>query len=300
MPLVSGTPFLCHCICRSQFRALSRNKNLSISSCLSSINFWSPGRVFDIYWNHHRTSRSMSLDGMVSTLERQCWGDWCYRSNTIIIVVGDRKTVLWPCTERGVVFDPHLNMKATVKQIIMLLITSASVYAEPGTRPGHTGCCRAVHHAFLMNCLDFCNALLYGFQPDISAAAYTELHSSRWPGLFLSSERITPLLYLHWLPIQQIICKVGVLTYHALGDLTPAYLWELVEPYRPPRNLGFTNRNTFIYLWRYKANGNLLGVVWLYQYLDWNWLATTDFAMFHLGPTTPFGSISGSRVPQYL
>ena len=53
------------------------------------------------------------------------------------------------------------------------------------------------------------------------------------------SDHITPVLQkLHWLPVKsRIIYKILLLIYKALNGLAPSYLSELLDTYRPSRNL---------------------------------------------------------------
>ena len=52
-------------------------------------------------------------------------------------------------------------------------------------------------------------------------------------------EHVTPILAaLHWLPIKQRVdFKVNLYTWKALNDKSPAYLKELLTPYKPRRSL---------------------------------------------------------------
>ena len=54
-----------------------------------------------------------------------------------------------------------------------------------------------------------------------------------------SRDHITPVLHqLHWLPVKfRIMYKILLLTYKCLHGLAPDYLAELVQEYKPSRNI---------------------------------------------------------------
>ena len=73
-------------------------------------------------------------------------------------------------------------------------------------------------------------------------------------------EHITRILEgLHWLPVEQhVILKIPVLliTYKALNNLAPAYLFKLVKQYVPSRNLRSSSMNRLVIMsYNLKANG---------------------------------------------
>ena len=52
------------------------------------------------------------------------------------------------------------------------------------------------------------------------------------------------LKQLHWLPVnQRINYKILLLTFKALNGQAPSYITELLEPYRPARNLRSSSKN---------------------------------------------------------
>jgi len=62
------------------------------------------------------------------------------------------------------------------------------------------------------------------------------------------TDHITPTLRkLHWLPIsKRIIFKIAALTFKTLYFKQPAYLFELLRPYTPDRNLRSSNQNLLV------------------------------------------------------
>jgi len=86
---------------------------------------------------------------------------------------------------------------------------------------------KAVVHAFISSCLDYCNSLLTG----INDGLLRRLQSAQNAAARLVTgtrrcEHITPALrQLHWLPVQQRIqFKLASLAFHALSGLAPDYL----------------------------------------------------------------------------
>ena len=58
------------------------------------------------------------------------------------------------------------------------------------------------------------------------------------------SHHITPTLAdLHWLPVKKRIdFKIAAITYKVLQNKQPSYLFEILQPYKPPRDLCSTDK----------------------------------------------------------
>ena len=88
--------------------------------------------------------------------------------------------------------------------------------------------------------LDYCNAILYGvpkyalnkLQNVQNTAARIISRTSRY-------SHITPVLKeLHWLPVQyRVKHKILTHTFKALHDQSPVYIRDMLEIYKPTRNL---------------------------------------------------------------
>jgi len=98
----------------------------------------------------------------------------------------------------------------------------------------------ALVHAFVTCRLDNGKALLYGLpnyllQPLQSVQNFAALVDSRKSRY----ARTSPILReLHWLPVEnRIIFKILLLVYKPLNNLTSVYISDLLNYYRPSRNL---------------------------------------------------------------
>ena len=62
------------------------------------------------------------------------------------------------------------------------------------------------------------------------------------------SAHILPVLHkLHWLPVSsRIEFKIATLTFKVLKFQQPAYIYDLIAPYIPPRSLRSSNKNLLI------------------------------------------------------
>ena len=64
-----------------------------------------------------------------------------------------------------------------------------------------------------------------------------------------SYDHITPVLQkLHWLPVRyRIMYKILILTYKCIHGLAPLYLQELIQEYKPTRNLRSSSKLNLIF-----------------------------------------------------
>ena len=96
-------------------------------------------------------------------------------------------------------------------------------------------------NALVSSKLDYCNSLLYNL-PNTSINRLQRVQNSLARVVIPSSKRsyhITPTLAeLHWLPVKKRIeFKIAAITYKVLQNKQPSYLFEILEPYSPPRDL---------------------------------------------------------------
>jgi len=99
---------------------------------------------------------------------------------------------------------------------------------------------KTVATAVVSTRLDYCNSLLYGMTDcNVNKLQRVQNSLARLVTNLNSRCHITPvLLELHWLPVNaRIDYKVALLTYKALTTGRPTYLSELLELYKPARQL---------------------------------------------------------------
>ena len=104
----------------------------------------------------------------------------------------------------------------------------------------NTDATKSLVNSMVTSRLDYCNALLYGvpqhalnkLQNVQNTAARIITRSSRY-------SHITPVLKeLHWLPVQyRVKYKILTHTFKALHDQSPVYIRNMLEIYKPTRNL---------------------------------------------------------------
>ena len=148
----------------------------------------------------------------------------------------------------GVIFDSNLNMERQLAAIcksnffhIRNISRIRKFLSAESTK--------MLVHAFVMCRLDNCNYLLYGLPKYLihrlqlvqNCAARLILCSSKY-------DRITPLLReLHWLPVEQrIVFKILLLIFRPLNDLSPYYIRDLLQTYKPSRSLRSSTMNLLV------------------------------------------------------
>ena len=140
----------------------------------------------------------------------------------------------------GVVFDKDLSLKQNISSIC-----KTSYYQIRQLRQVRssldTDSAIILANSLVSSKLDYCNSLYYGL-PATSLDKLQRVQNSLARVVVPSVRRhhhITPTLKkLHWLPIRQrIIFKIASLTYKTLHSRKPYYLFQLLNPYVPTRNL---------------------------------------------------------------
>ena len=87
-------------------------------------------------------------------------------------------------------------------------------------------------HAFVTSRIDCCNSLLFGL-PSFQISKIQRVQNAAAHVIFMKSKycHIAPLLKeLHWLPVTyRIQFKVILITFKALHDMAPSYIFSLVH-----------------------------------------------------------------------
>ena len=81
----------------------------------------------------------------------------------------------------------------------------------------------------------------------IDKLQYVQNRAARLVTRTRSSEHITVLRRLHWLPVRQrITYKILLLSYKALNGMAPRYIADLLQPYTPTRQLRSFSKNLLV------------------------------------------------------
>ena len=146
----------------------------------------------------------------------------------------------------GVIFDENLDFKKHISSICR-----SSFFQIRQLRQIRSSLDRSsaiiLANSIVHSKLDYCNSLLYGLPASSTirlqyvqnSLARVVCKSSR-----MQSHTSTLLSNLHWLPVtQRIKYKITLLTFKTLHFGKPAYLSELLSPYKPSRNLRSSDAN---------------------------------------------------------
>ena len=147
----------------------------------------------------------------------------------------------------GFYFDSKLNMEHHVKKLCQAcyyhLRNIGKIRNLIDTHTIHM-----LIHAFITSRLDYFNSLLVGIPRFLKERLQkSQNKAARLITRKGEDDSKTVLKELHWLPIEaRIDFKMACHVYKCLHGLTPPYLSELIEEYKPSRTLRSSNSNLLL------------------------------------------------------
>ena len=139
----------------------------------------------------------------------------------------------------GVLFDAGMTMKSQISNVV----SSASFHIHNIWRIRkylNQKATEQIVHSFITCRLDMCNSLYTGLpQNQISRLQRVQNMAARLVTLRSRSDSISDILKsLHWLSVsKRIMYKLLLITYKTLLHSSPHYLYQILKPYIPQRNL---------------------------------------------------------------
>ena len=147
----------------------------------------------------------------------------------------------------GSYFHSNLNMEHHVKSYVRRAITTSEKSEGLETSlNAHTT--YMLVHAFIISRLDYCNSLLVGITKFLKKRLQKiQNKAARLITRKGEDDSKTILKELHWLPIEaEIDFKIACHVYKCFHGLSPPYLSELFEEYKPSRTLRSSKSNLLL------------------------------------------------------
>jgi len=140
----------------------------------------------------------------------------------------------------GFIFDKDLSIKQHISSICKSSYFQIRLLRQVRSSLD-TNSAIILANSLVSSKLDYCNSLYYNL-PAVSLDRLQKVQNALARVVIPSIRRhhhITPtLIKLHWLPIRQrVTFKIAAITFKILKNQQPSYLFDLITPYIPSRNL---------------------------------------------------------------
>ena len=178
-------------------------------------------------------------------------------SKTEFLIIGNPQqrnkiqssSIVFSARNLGVTFDSSLSLTKHISSIC-----KSAYYQIRQLRQIRSSldisCAIILANSLVISKLDYCNSLLNGL-PRSSINCLQVVQNSLARAIYPSAKRsdhVSPLLHkLHWLPVSsRIEFKIATLTFKVSKFQQPAYMFDMIAPYIPPRSLRSSNKNLLI------------------------------------------------------
>ena len=165
--------------------------------------------------------------------------------HTAIDIAGECITPSENARNLGVYFDQHLSFQSHINKLCQILYLELRRIGKLSNFLNQNSL-KILISSYFLSRLDYCNSLLVAL-PEVRLKKLQRFQNqaARIVLKRRARDHVTPMLAeLHWLPVsRRIDYKIAVLCFKCLNKTAPQYLYELLEPYVPTRQLRSTNLN---------------------------------------------------------
>uniref|UniRef100_A0A8C6NNP0 Reverse transcriptase domain-containing protein n=1 Tax=Nothobranchius furzeri TaxID=105023 RepID=A0A8C6NNP0_NOTFU len=214
------------------FKPHEMSKLQLLHTCLGSIKTWLAGSFLQL--NEDKTEILICAPDMLVPKVRDSFGQLASHTKPSV-------------RNLGVTFDPALTLDSHVSSLVRSSFFHLRNIAKLSPILSRSEL-ETVIHTFISSRLNYCNSLftclsrtsLNRLQVVQNACARLLTKSSK-------HTHITPLLQLHWLPVNfRVHFNILVLVYRALHGQAPSYIGDLLSPYTPSRSLRSSDQSLLV------------------------------------------------------